>query len=290
MQQVANQVGFKFTDWKNSGQPSQWVRGMDTAINQNVSLIDLLSGINPTHLSPQIQQAKQKNIAVVASDAYGLHQKSDPALTATMNVPYGEAGRLMADWAIHATKGKADVLVIGSSDVAASPYGVAAIKSEFAKYCPSTCKEKYIDIPVADWASQTQSQVQSALQADPNINYILPVYDSQSQFIVPAIKAAGREGKVHIATYDGTPFVLKMMETGNIVTMDVGEDLDWVAKAIMDQEMRVAGGLKPVANENTPLYIFTKANVKTAGVPPKVSTGYGSSYISGYQKLWGLSS
>lgn len=288
-QAVAKAVGFTYKDWTNSGSPNAWVQGMQTAVNEKASVIDLLSGINPAQLQPQIAAAKAANIPVVASDAYDLAQKPAPGLAGVMSMPYAKAGKLMADWAISATGGKADVLVIGSSDVVSSNFMVKAIDSEFSSYC-STCKVKNIDIPVADWASQTQSQVQAALNADPNINYILPVYDSQSQFIVPAITAAGRLGKVSIATYDGTPFVLKMMQDGNTVKMDVGIDLAWVSDAVMDEDMRVASGLAPVANENTPMMIFTKKNVNTAGTPPQNSKGYGNSYISGYNKLWGLGS
>lgn len=288
MKQVANKVGFKFQIFSNHGSPAEWVRGMQTGVNEKASVIDLLSGIDPSQLHPQIAQAKAANIPVVVSDAYDVAQQADPAVTATADVPYAQAGRLMADWTIADTKGKADVLVIGSSDVVSSNFMVSAIQDEFGKYC-STCKVKKIDVTVANWASQTQPQVQAALNADPGINYILPVYDSQSQFIVPAITAAGKTGKVFIATYDGTPFVLKMMQTGDTVRMDVGEDLDWVSKAVMDQDMRVAAGLPPVKDTKTPLYIFTKKNVDSAGTPPKNSTGYGQAYIAGYDKLWGLS-
>ncbi len=52
--------------------------------------------------------------------------------------------------------------------------------------------------------------------------------------------------------------------------------------------MRIASGLPTVANENTPMMIFTKKNVNTAGTPPQNSKGYGNSYITGYNKLWGL--
>jgi ribose transport system substrate-binding protein len=284
---IAKQLGFNYKDFTNSGSPSSWVQGMQTAVNEHANVIDLLSGINPEQLGPQMAQAKRAHIPVIASDAYDLAEPAAPGLGAVMDVPYAEAGRLMADWAISDTAGKADVLVIGSSDVVSSPYMVKAIDNEFSTYC-GTCKVKNIDIPVADWASETQSQVESALNADPHINYVLPVYDSQSQFVVPAITAAGKAGKVFISTYDGTPFVLKMMQDGNIVRMDVGEDLDWISHAIMDQDMRVAAGLKPSPNENTPMLIFTKKNVNTAGVPPRNSVGYGRAYISGYDKLWGL--
>lgn len=287
MKQVASQSGARFTVFSNHGSPAEWVQGMQTAVNEKVSVIDLLSGINPAQLHPQIAQAKAAGIPVVVSDAYDVAQEPDPMVTATADVPYAQAGRLMADWTISDTAGKADVLVIGSSDVVSSNFMVQAIQNEFQKYC-STCKVKPIDVTVADWATQTQPQVEAALNADPNINYILPVYDSQSQFIVPAIAAAGKTGRVHIATYDGTPFVLKMMQDDSTIRMDVGEDLDWVSKAVMDQDMRVAAGLKPVADTNTPLYIFTKKNVDTAGVPPRNSTGYGTAYIAGYNKLWGL--
>ncbi|WP_186526257.1 sugar ABC transporter substrate-binding protein [Leekyejoonella antrihumi] len=288
MKEVAKQVGVNFQVFSNSGSPAQWVRGMQTAVNQKASVIDLLAGIDPSQLHPQIAQAKAAGIPVVVSDAYDVAQKPDPSVAATADVPYAQAGRLMADWTVADTKGKADVLVIGSSDVVSSNFMVKAIQNEFSTRC-STCKVKTIDVTVANWASQTQSQVQAALNADPGINYILPVYDSQSQFIVPAITAAGKTGKVFIATYDGTPFVLKMMQDGNTVRMDVGENLDWVSKAVMDQDMRVAAGLKPVKDTKTPLYIFTKKNVDTAGTPPKNSTGYGTAYLAGYKKLWGLS-
>lgn len=287
MKSVAKQVGVNFRVFSNHGSPAEWVRGMQTGVNEKVSVIDLLSGIDPSQLHPQIAQAKAAGIPVVVSDAYDIAQQADPSVTATADVAYAQAGRLMADWTVSDTKGKADVLVIGSSDVVSSNFMVGAIQNEFKTHC-STCKVKKIDVTVANWASQTQSQVQAALNADPNINYILPVYDSQSQFIVPAITAAGKTGKVHIATYDGTPFVLKMMQDGGTVRMDVGEDLDWVSKAVMDQDMRVAAGLPPVKNTNTPLYIFTKKNVDTAGTPPKNSTGYGKAYITGYDKLWGV--
>jgi len=70
--------------------------------------------------------------------------------------------------------------------------------------------------------------------------------------------------------------------------MDVGEDLKWIAWAIMDQEMRVMAGLKPVRNENAPLMIWTQKNISKAGNPPQQSEGYGDGFVHGYEKLWEL--
>ena len=74
MQGVAAKVGFKFTTWENQGQSSQWVQGMDTALNQKVSLIDLLAGTDPRVLVPQIAAARAGEIPVIASHYSGVEQ------------------------------------------------------------------------------------------------------------------------------------------------------------------------------------------------------------------------
>jgi ribose transport system substrate-binding protein len=129
------------------------------------------------------------------------------------------------------------------------------------------------------------------LNRDPNINYIIPIYDSMSQFVVPAVTAAGKTGKVHISTYNGTPFVLGYLQSGDIVSMNAGENLDWLGWAYVDAAARVLSGgdVPKTLDEHTPLRIFTKANVNDAGTPPKLSTGYGNAYVSGYNALWGTS-
>jgi ribose transport system substrate-binding protein len=80
--------------------------------------------------------------------------------------------------------------------------------------------------------------------------------------------------------------VLGLVQQGQ-VQMDIGENLDWIGHAIIDDEMRLLCGMKMV-NPRIPFYIFTEANAKDAGVPPQLSKGYGDSYIEGYRKLWEL--
>jgi ribose transport system substrate-binding protein len=289
MAAAAKKVGFKFVDYQNSGSPAQWTTGMNEAISEHVSVIDLLSGIDPKTLEPQIKLAKAAGIKVISSDTYGLGQAADPLLSGTVDAPYGQTATLQADWMTVHSDGKGQILLVGSSDVAASSFGLAAEQKEFKLVCPN-CKVYTINVPVADWATTTGTQVQAQLQAHPNLDYISPLYDSQSQFIIPAITTANKVGKIHIVSYDGTPFVLGDMQTekGKIVEMDVGEDLEWVSLAIIDNEMRIASGLKSVANEGIPLLIFDTHNVNTTGTPPVNSKGYGSSGVSGYYKLWGL--
>ena len=285
MQRIAKRFGIKFVEYANQGQPVQWAQGIQQAINQKADLIELNGAPNPAVLQPQLKQARAAGVAVTATHWDDVSLPPPPNVTALIDPRYRQAGRLEADWVIQDTKGKADVLVVNSADIVPSNGIVAAIKDEFARYCGSSCKVSVINVPGNAWP-KIQNQVQTSLVNDPAINYVIPLYDSMSQWVVPAIQAAGRVGKVHIATYNGTPFVMKMLQTGNIVSMEVGENLDWLGWASMDQIMRVLTGQKPVKDEHTALRVFTKANIDQAGTPPAVDVGYGKAYIQGYNKLW----
>ena len=70
--------------------------------------------------------------------------------------------------------------------------------------------------------------------------------------------------------------------------MDIGENLDWFAHAIIDAEMRIACGLEPVKDPKVPLRIFDKTNVKDVGNPAAYNAGYGDAYVAGYRELWKL--
>ena len=120
---------------------------------------------------------------------------------------------------------------------------VAGIKSEFAKYCKG-CKLSFTDVTIADVATKIQPNVQSALASDPSINYVICLYDSaEAPFAEAAIRAAGRTGKVKISSFNGTPNIMKEVKKGDIVAADVAENLDWIGYAIVDQSMRIMGGL-----------------------------------------------
>jgi len=109
---------------------------------------------------------------------------------------------------------------------------------------------------------------------------------------VPGIQLAGATGKVRISSFNGPPFVLKMMQDADVVKMDVGENPSQVGYAVVDQIGRILSGQGPIASgdEGIQLRVFTKANVTEAGTPPELGKGYGDSFVQNYMKLWGKAS
>jgi ribose transport system substrate-binding protein len=286
IRRIATPIGVKVTTWQNQGQPSQWVQGMNAAIAQKASAIVLLAGNDPAALQPQIKQAKAKGIPTIVAHLYDENQPSAPNVGGVVNIPYKTAGRLIADQAIVDTKGDANAIVVTINQVKSTIPMVAGIREEFAEYCQG-CKLKYTDVTIPDIATKIQPNVQAALTADPSINYVIALYDSaEVPFVAAAIRAAGRIGRVKVSTFNGTPEMLKLVKQGDIVNMDVGENLEWIGYAIVDQSMRIMGGLKPVKSEHVPVRVFDQSNIAQAG--PKFTSGWGNTYVSGYRKLWRL--
>lgn len=284
-QEAAAAVGFDLRMSDNQLNVDQWAQGITTAISEGYDVIDIQGGIPPEALGPQLAEAKAKGIKIVATHLYDVTQTKNDLVDGNFSMNYTRAGQLMAAWAIEKTGGKVNAVIIGSDEILPTGPFVKAVQDYLTANCPE-CKHKYVNVPVVEWGSKIQSEVQSALAADSGINYILPIYDSMSGFVVPALTLSNRED-VRIASYNGTPFTLDLLRDGDLMDMNVGESLSWVGWASVDGIMRLVCGQGEVTQLNTPLYIFDDGNVKDAGVPAGYG-GYGDSHLAGFKKLWGL--
>ena len=287
MKRVGADLGLKVTEWENQGQPSQWVQGMDFAIRDKVDIVDLISGIDPRTIEPQVRAAKAAGIKVMTSHFYDPSQPQDPLVSSSLTIGFNEVGRVLADWAIVATEGKADVVLVESDEVPPTGPLVKGFADELAAHCPACRIGKRINVGVTEWGTKIQPSVQAAVLADAGVDVVVPIYDSMSQFVTPALRLTGKTASVKVATFNGTPFVLDAVQKGS-VAMDLGESLDWIAYATVDGHLRDACGLTSPAALNVPFHVFDKDNAAEAGTPAGYDKGYGDAYVSGFRALWRL--
>jgi len=283
---AAGMVGFDLRAWETQMDPTQWIQGINTAVAEGYDLIDLQGGLPPEFLIPQITEAQAAGTLVTATHNWDATTQVTPDfMDGAGNVDYVTVGHIIAAWAMVQTEGQVNALVLGPDEITPTAPLRDAIIGYLTENCPD-CKTTYINIPVNDWATQGQAATQNALLADPTINYVLPVYDSMSGFVAPAIQISGSSAK--IVSYNGTPFVLDMMRDGDMVEMLVGESLGWVGMAGVDANMRLLCDMPAVTQLNTPAFIFSDANVATAGNPATFNDGYGDVHVAGFRTLWGL--
>jgi ribose transport system substrate-binding protein len=294
MQQAATAAHLKLETYANQGTTSEWIQGMDQAIAQHVGAI-VLGGIDPYSIEPQIKQAEAAGIVVEESHEYQEGAKVPSFVDGYSDGAFAQAAQLMADYAIEQTNGHANVLIITDNEYPNSITMYNSMVKTFKDECGSGCTYTSVNEPITNWASGIQPAVESALTSDPGLNWILPVYDSMSEYVIPGVLAKGDASKVSVASYNGTPFVLKYIEDpssdSGIVKMDAGENTALIGWEAIDQCLRLMTGNKPAANETTAIRIFTAANVSLTGNPPQLGQGYGpDSYIQGFEKLWGVAS
>ena len=243
---------------------------------------------DPRLFAPQIEQAKAAGVKVVDSHASGVSQGISPNVDATLAAPYEQAGRLQAAYTALDSEGTASVVVITSDEIIGSPVQTKAIVDGLAEFCPD-CKVTTVNAPVSQWATTVGPAVRGALLADPEINYILPLYDPEVSFITPVLTELGKLETVKIVTYAGTPFVLDLIASDGGVAMDVGESADEIGMAVIDLYARtIAGEADIPVDRKISLRIWDKSTVAEAGTPAAYSTGYGDAARDGYLKLWGL--
>jgi ribose transport system substrate-binding protein len=285
--EFAQKLGIRHEVWQTTAQLGQWVQGFNTALSHKADLINVACGLDPATVAPQIKEAISKGIPVVAAHTYANGQPQLEDLTGIVYGAYIESAKLEAAYVMLKTDGKANVLVITAPSTANSPYIEKAILGMFEKYCPA-CKARTAGVNAADWATKIGPTVQSAILADRSLNYVIPIYDGMVQFVVPAIITTGASGRVKVASFNNTPAVLDMIRTGDLVDFESGEDTNWLAGAILDQDMRVLLKQPLVKDYVVGVRAFTKKDVEEAGVPAKYGVGYGDAARQGYAALWGL--
>lgn len=294
---LGKQMGISVTNISTSGTVSQWTAGALQGVTAGANAEGLICGIPPAVVAPQLQVAKQHNISVVFDQSYDLGAPASylkkelaPAGVYQTGVPESQAMRVLVDQSIVDNGGKPfDTLIMTSSDIFIEPGILAATENELKTQCGSACGYTVRNIPIADWATRTQSTVASALAADPNIKSVMVLFAGMTVTGgLAAVEAAHRPG-LHIYEWGaGNGDMQQILPAHGIVAGDIGCGSDWTYYNLMDQMLRLVTHHPaiPPTTEACKTRLFTPANASqyfTKG------GGWGTSYVTGYEKQWKLS-
>ena len=291
MEKIAKEYSVELDVFANQGQPNQWANGIDQAINNKVDAVMLLAGADPKLVVPQITRAREAGIEVIVTHLYQAGEEP-PAevrdlISGYTTAPFNEAASLLADYAIAKGDGNTRILYITSDEVGPAVGQKNSFLAESKELCPG-CTVDVVNVPLTDWATKLSSETQSYLVANPDTEWVIPIYDSMAPNVIAGINQANRATDVKVASFNGTPAILQLIQEGTPMAADLGESVDWLGYSAMDCVFRVlaTGTGLPGGDDKMPLRIFDSSNVDDTGTPPKAGLGYGDAYIEGYQTLW----
>lgn len=291
MQTALEKAGASLTVCDGKGNPTQFNACFNNAVAQNAGVV-IFDSLYSETIAGGIAAANAKKIPVIMGNDQDPTAPLPKGVDAQVSFEYSLSGRLVSDWIIKDSGGAADVLLTNTTD---NPNSSAVLDkgyaAELTKYC-SSCKFTTKALSISQWATDLPSITSSALTANPNINYVVPEYDGMTAFMGPAIKQLGKANSVKVATFNADLAQMQMMANGDLVYVNVGGNNAYEGWAYADQSLRLMTGTKPVANENVPVRVFTRDNVKSLKLTTAAADSgewYGTAdYRSEYQKLWGI--
>lgn len=280
--------GAKVVRFDGKGSASDFARGVNAAVAAHASAIALFA-IDPNVVAGPVQSAIKAGIPVIVLQ-YGDPGVALPSgIKAQVTYCYSCAGELMADSIVTQTQGNAaDVELITSTDVSNSKPLIQGFTAKLNAGCPD-CKIHTDDVPVANWQTDVGTTVKSALTTDPNIKFVVPIYDGMALFAVPAIQTSGHND-VKVVTFNGTLGNMQNLAAGKVVSAEVGSPQAQEGWGLADQFLRLMNDKPAVKDENVGLRLFDASNIGSIDLNKPEQDWYGVDFQSGYKKLWGVGS
>lgn len=280
---AAKEAGLETTLFDGKGQVSEWNRGMSQAVDQHADGI-VTVGASPELMKGPTAAALAAKIPVVDTLTADQAAPLVPGNNAHVSISFYHSGQLQADYAIAKSGGKAHVLILGDNEFPGEVSRVEGMEHEFKTLCPD-CAVTVQDTQVGNLGVKLGQLTQTLLRRDPTITMVLPTYDAQAIYVVPAIKAANLSSPVEVVGSDAVSSNLDWIRQGNVQVADVGEPDVWAGWAAVDQVARAMLGL-PTVEEEIPLRLFVASNLKD--VSNDENALFGGDFVAQYRKLWGL--
>ncbi|WP_017522490.1 substrate-binding domain-containing protein [Pusillimonas noertemannii] len=293
VQEAAAQAGLKTTVFDAKSSPVRMQQGFQEAINAGADAI-VNDGDVVQIIANQIKAAKDKGIptveAINSPPVVGVPgQGSDPNTFGNVAPDAFLAGQLSAAAAVVNTEGKAQVVIMNTSEVSASPTIVKGMKDVLER-CPDCSIVQITDTPLEQWSTALTGLAATTVRSKPQVNYLLPIYSDMGIFAAAGIQQAGATGRVHIASFNGTPAAQALVKKGDIYAVNTAEDHEFIGWAVVDQAMRGMLGMEP-AHPIAPIrYVGTKdlKDIDTSSSKALSLALFGDDYKEGFLKLWGL--
>ena len=290
VEQGAQALGATVRSFDGRFNPAEVSRGIDLAIQDGADAI-IAHSLPASVIAPALAKADAAGIKIISAEV----QNPGPPLPDTPETVDAIAGHsysipttLMAAQVVADSGGDANVLFFSASDIGpGSQQGTDTFVAKMKQWCTG-CPVEVIDSPVAQWPGLTQ-RIASLLRANPDVNYLVPIFDGMATHMIPGVQSAGAVDTVKLVSGDATPSVLENLRSGGIVIGDVGQPNVWTGVAIMDQTARVLAGEKPLEDVGIQYRLFTENNVQDLDLEGDPTEWYGNvDFLADYRRIWGV--
>lgn len=284
--ELAGQLDVRVDTFNAKSQVNQMQLGLRQAIDARADAIVLL-GVPATLVRPQLLDAQRRGIPVInvinsQPDASQPGQGAGEEFYATVAPDFVASGELVAYHALLNAGADTSALLITSPELQPAAAVMDGFKSVLDQCEDCTVIEK--EVPLEKWGTDITPLVISTIRANPDLDYVLPIFDDMAVMATAGVQQASATGKVRVASINASPAALELVESGEVFTADPGISNDWAAWATMDQSIRGILGLEP-ADPVVPTR-FIDTEVLESVDSPTPAAVFSDDYRDGFLELW----
>ncbi|MEX2194917.1 MAG: substrate-binding domain-containing protein [Thermoleophilaceae bacterium] len=289
-QEAAEVAGLETTLFDAKADVPRMIQGVEDAIRRADAM--LLIGIPIAVVQDQLEQAKDAGIPAVSvlnnqPAANEPGQGAGPLVYASSAPDFRKAGQLVASQAIVDTDGEANVEIFTANEIQPSADTIVGGMMSMLERCEG-CEVSQNSTPLDQWFTRLAPKAESIIRRNPELNYMLPIFDIASVLITPAIERSGVADRVKTASINGTPAALQLIQSGDVVSADVGASSNLVGWHSVDQAARGLLGHEP-GEPTIPSRLLDDSTLEGEEVDD-FDAPYGDDlgYREGFQELWGV--
>ena len=239
---AAELLGLEISEFSGGFDPASQIAVLEEVATQNFDVAIVQSFTEAAATSPAMRALKESGTKVVAygtsipgrSNDFMDHQFLAEADANALGV-------VMADLLVAHSDGMANVLAMFPPDFAAARAIQAGFEGQISAICPD-CGVVPFEFSAADIATALPGQVVSALQANPDVNYLLGGFGQALIGIPEALDEAGLSDQVLTVSYYGVGFNQSLIASGGEQIMALNTSQPYRGYMLADAAARVLSG------------------------------------------------
>jgi ribose transport system substrate-binding protein len=206
--------------------------GITSCLTQDIAArpaVIVAMALDTDFIHSYIAKATAAGIKVITAQTGtpGIPQGTGAVAEVTFNYP--EVGKMLGTWFASSSGCKGYPQIITStSSRQPSAAEVAGIQAAVKQYCPSSAALSVQNVLIPDWPTGLPTVTRSVLTSNATLEYLLPLYDGMTIYMVPAIKQMHLSHPVQVGSFNATPVVMQNeLAKESPLSADVGGPNDW---------------------------------------------------------------
>jgi ribose transport system substrate-binding protein len=280
-QEAAKLLGWKTTVIDGKVSPEATNAAVQRAVNEKADGIIMIS--TSTALAGEgVAAAHKAGIPIVTTTSGNT--VGDGPKDVSAEIGSIEANRLDGElagwWTVKDSGGKANALVLNDTSFTTAPPIADGFKSVLEQ-CEGCKVADTVDFTGAEVATRLAGKVQTALQRNPDVDYVFVPYGAAGTFASNAIRESGQD--VKIVGTSGNASNIDQIRKGDVQVATVDKPLEYTGWEAIDALVRLRGGEEPAPFQED-VKVLDETNL------PEGGQGWDgdSDYVPVFKQLWQL--